>query len=137
MNDMTRKITQCLMLAGLLIFLATPSFAGLTRLTDQELKGITAQSGLQTFEGDGLTEEQRREEDKKNSQIQELMALNGLVPSDLIRDSQNIRHTVNDSTRIVREFNTIQRDLLTVPIAVTTIISLPAISLGGVGGGFF
>jgi len=48
---------------------------------------------------------------------------------------QNARTTINDSTRMVREFNTIQRDLLTVPTAVTTIISIP-MSLGGVGGFF-
>lgn len=136
MKRMTLKISQCLMITGLLIFLATPCFAEVSRLTPQEMSGITGQSGLQTFMEDGLTEEQRRDEDKKNRQTQELMALSALIPSELLRDLQYVRHTVNDSTRIAHEFNTIQRDLLTVPTAVTTIINLPAIGLGGVGGFF-
>jgi hypothetical protein len=135
MKSMTIKMTQCLMIAGLLILLSTPSFAGLTSLSEQELKGVTGQSGIRTLIDDSWTEEQRREEDKNNSQIQAMMALNGVVPHELIRDMQNVRTTINDSTRIVREFNTIQRDLLAVPTAVTTIISIP-MSLGGVGGFF-
>jgi len=133
---MTLKMTQCLLVAGLLILIATPSFAGLTILTDQEMKEITAQSGLQIFMEDGLTEEQRREQEKNNSQIQALMALNEVVPSELLRDIQNIRNTVNDSTLLVRELNTIQKDFFMVPTAITTIINLPSIGLGG-GGGFF
>lgn len=133
---MTLKMTQCLLVAGLLILLATPSFAGVTILTEQEMKGITAQSGLQFLMEDALTEEQRREQEKNNSQIQALMALNEMVPSELLRDIQNIRHTVNDSTLLVRELNTIQKDFFMVPTAITTIINLPSIGLGGVGGFF-
>ena len=136
MKRMTLKISQCLMITGLLIILSTPCFAMTSRLTAQEMSGITGQSGLQTFIGDGLTEEHRREEDKKNRQTQELMALSALIPYSLLRDLQYVRYTVNDSTRIAHEFNTIQRDLLTVPTGVTTIINLPGISLGGVGGFF-
>jgi hypothetical protein len=135
MKSITAKMTQCLMIAGLLILLSTPSFAGLTSLSEQELKGVTGQAGIGTFVDESWTEEQRREEDKNNSQIQAMMALNAVVPHELIRDMQNARTTINDSTRMVREFNTIQRDLLTVPTAVTTIISIP-MSLGGVGGFF-
>lgn len=135
MKSMTRKMTQSLTIAGLLILLSTPSFAGLTSLSEQELKGVTGQAGIRTLIDDSWTEEQRREEDKNNSQIQAMMALNDVVPHELIRDMQNARTTINDSTRMVREFNTIQRDILTVPTAVTTIISIP-MSLGGVGGFF-
>jgi hypothetical protein len=138
MNHMTLKMTQCLLITGILILCATPGFAGLTSLTDQEMKGVTGQSGLQMFIEDGLTEEQKREQEKNNSQVQALMALNGMIPSELLRDMQNIRHTVNDSTRIVREFNTIQKDLLVVPTAtaITTIINLPSMGIGGFGGFF-
>lgn len=136
MKTMTLKMTQCLMIAGILIITATPTIAGLTSLSDQELKGITAQSGIQTLLDDSLTEEQRREQEKNNSQIQALMALNQVVPSELLRDMQNAQQTFNDSTRIVREVNTIQKDILAVPTAVTTIINLPAMGLGGVGGFF-
>ncbi len=136
MKNMTLKMTQCIMITGLLIITATPSVAGLTSLNDQELKGITAQSGIQTFLDDSLTEEQRREQEKNNSQIQALMALNQVVPSELLRDIQNAQRTFNDSTRIVREVNTIQKDILAVPTAVTTIINLPTMGLGGVGGFF-
>lgn len=123
------------MIAGLLILIATPSFAGLTRLTDQEMKGITGQSGIWTLSVNDLTEEQRREQEKNNSQIQALMALNEIIPSELLRDMQNIRHTINDSTRIVREFNTIQKDFLVIPTAIT-IINLSSMGLGGLGGFF-
>lgn len=136
MKTMTLKMTPCLLIAGLTILLATPAFAGLTSLTDQEMKGITGQAGIGILLDEGMTDEQRREEQKKNSQIQAMMALRGVVPSELIRDTQNIRMTVNDSTRIVREFNTMQEGLLAVPMAVTTIISLPPAGLTG-GGGFF
>ncbi|BCS96157.1 hypothetical protein DSLASN_17890 [Desulfoluna limicola] len=135
MKSMTTKMTQCLMIAGFLTLFSTPGFAGLTSLSEQELKGITGQSGIRTLVDDSWTDAQRREEDKNNSQIQALMALNGVVPHELIRDMQNVRTTINDSTRMVREFNTIQRDLLAVPTAVTTIISIP-MSLGGIGGFF-
>jgi hypothetical protein len=135
MKKITIKTARCLIITGFLILLSTPSFAGLTTLSEQELKGITGQSGIRTLVDDSWTEEQRREEDKNNSQIQAMMALNAVVPHELIRDMQNVRTTINDSTRMVREFNTIQRDLLTVPTAVTTIISIP-MSLGGVGGFF-
>lgn len=123
------------MIAGLLILIATPSFAAITRLTDQELKEITGQSGIWTLSANDLTEEQRREQEKNNSQIQALMALNEIIPSELLRDMQNIRHTVNDSTRIFREFNTMQKDLLVVPTAIT-IINLSSMGLGGLGGFF-
>ena len=100
------------------------------------LKKEPCRIGLQMLMEDGLTEEQKREQEKNNSQIQALMALNGIVPSELLRDIQNVRHTANDSTRIVRELNTIQKDFLVVPTAITTIISLPSMGLGGIGGFF-
>lgn len=123
------------MIAGLLILISTPSFAGLTSLSEQELRGMTGQSGIRTLVDDSWTEEQRREEEKNNSQIRAMMDLNAVVPHELIRDMQNARTTIHDSTRVMREFNTIQRDLLAVPTAVTTIISIP-MSLGGMGGFF-
>jgi hypothetical protein len=134
MKSITAKMTQCLMIAGLLIILATPCSAGLTSLTENEMKGVTGQSGIRTLIDDGMTEEQRRQEEKNNSQMQAIMALNQMVPHELLRDMQNIRTTANDNINVVREFNSMQQGLLAVPTAVTTIISIPA-GLGG--GGFF
>ncbi|BCS96575.1 hypothetical protein DSLASN_22070 [Desulfoluna limicola] len=134
MKNMTLKMTQCLMIAGILMITAPPSIAGLTSLNDQELKGITAQSGIQTLMDDSLTEEQRREQEKNNSPVQALMALNQVLPSELLRDIQNAQRTFNDSTRIVREVNTMHKEVLAVPTAIstiTTIISLPAMGVGG------
>lgn len=136
MKSITTKITQGLMIASLLTLLATPGYAGLTKLTAQELKEVTGQSGIQTLVIDHLTEDQKQDEEKNNRQIQALIALNKMVPHELRRDIQALQVTRNDSTRIVREFGTIQQGILAVPMAVTTIISLPPVSLGG-GGGFF
>ncbi|WP_300666870.1 hypothetical protein [Desulfoluna sp.] len=136
MKNIATKMTQGLMMTSLLILLATPGYAGLTKLTPQELKGVTGQSGIQTLVMDHLTEDQKQDEEKNNREIQALIALNKHVPHELRRDIQALQITINDSTRIVREFGTIQQGILAVPMAVTTIISLPSVGLGG-GGGFF
>lgn len=133
MNRRTKKITHGLMITGLLIILASPCFAGLTSLTDNEMKAVTGQSGIRTMIDETMTEEEKRQEEKNNSQMQAIMALNGIVPHELLREVQNIRTTAHDGVQIVREFNSMQQGLLTVPTTVTTIINIPA----GLGGGFF
>lgn len=129
-----KYMAPCLVIAGLLILLAPNAFAGLTSMTGEELKAVTGQSGIGILVEDGLTEEQRREEENDNKQLQALTSLAGRVPSELIRDMRDIRHTAHEALRIHGEFRTVQHDLLALPTAVTTLISIPA---GLNTGGFF
>lgn len=129
-----KYLAPYLIAAGLLILLAPNAFAGLTSMTGQELKAVTGQSGIGTLVEDGLTDEQRREQENNNKQLQALASLAGRVPSELIRDLQDIRRTGHEPCRIHGEFQTVRHDLLAMPTAVTTILSIPA---GLNTGGFF
>ncbi|SCY13387.1 hypothetical protein [Desulfoluna spongiiphila] len=134
MKSTQKKIAQSLIATSLLTFTTPYAFAELKGMTDREMMEMTAQSGIRTLEGNDSTEEQRREEENRNMGIQAFAAINNMVPSELIKEIRDMHHTAQQNTRIHRELHTVQQDILAVPTAVTTVITIPA----GLGtGGFF
>ncbi|VFQ45282.1 hypothetical protein [Desulfoluna butyratoxydans] len=134
MTPATKKCAYTLVMIGSLVFTAPYALAELKGMTDREMMDVTAQSGIATLQGERATEEQRREEKNRQDAIQVLSTLNAIVPSDVLREIRDMNHTVQQPHLIHREFQTVSQDLLMMPAAAATVITIPA----GIGtGGFF
>lgn len=136
MKKTIKKVTQMLIFSTCIMLLSTSAFADLKNLTDIEMKGITAQSGLVIALDDEMTDEEKQEEAQRQQAIQVIMALSKMVPSDLIREVHGM-HTVQGSIHAIQHFNTMHEGLIAVPSFMTTVITMPVISLGISGGGGF
>jgi len=134
MTPLQKKITQGLIITSLLMLTAPYALAELKGMTDREMMEMTAQSGIRTLEEDNSEEEKRRKEENRNNQAQALAAINSMVPSQLIKEIRDMHHTAQQNTRIHHELMAVPQEILAIPTAVTTVITLPA----GLGtGGFF
>ena len=135
MKTTIKKIAQAFILFTCMLCLSTSAFAGMKSLTDAEMKGITGQGGIVITTDEELTDEE--EEAQRQQAIQIVLALGKMVPSDLIREVHDM-HSIQGSVHVIQQFNTMHEGLIAVPAFMTTVITLPTISLGlGGGGGFF